>query len=119
MPFNTSKTDVAPWCYKWTDWDGMDGSVGGGMYSNDDDDSYDDGDGIVVLDMEKSARGAARRRARIISGASLPGMTIRFHLHHWIEMMIRRMVMIMMIMMMRSMVMITSAVGLSCINTNQ
>ena len=28
---NTSKTDVAPWCYKWTDWmgwDGMDGSLG-------------------------------------------------------------------------------------------
>ena len=95
----------------------------GGMYSNDDDneddDSFDDDDGIVVLDMEKSARGAARRRARIISGASLPGMTIRFHLDHWIKMIIRRMVMIMMIMMMRSMVMITSAVGLGCINTDR
>ena len=32
---------------------------------------------MFVLDTEKSARGAARRRARIISGASLPGMTIR------------------------------------------
>ena len=31
---NTSKTDVAPWCYKW-DWDGygwMDGSPGGVKY---------------------------------------------------------------------------------------
>ena len=27
---NTSKTDVAPWCYKWTDW--MDGSPGGVKY---------------------------------------------------------------------------------------
>ena len=25
---NTSKTDVAPWCYKWVDWmDGLDGNL--------------------------------------------------------------------------------------------
>ena len=28
---NTSKTDVAPWCYKWVDWTGWK-SPGGGMY---------------------------------------------------------------------------------------
>ena len=25
---NTSKTDVAPWCYKWVDWIGLDGLDG-------------------------------------------------------------------------------------------
>ena len=29
--YNTSKTDVAPWCYKWVDWTGWK-SPGGGMY---------------------------------------------------------------------------------------